>query len=322
MKNILVIGSTGQIGSELTMELRKRYGNGHVVAGYIKGAEPKGDLAESGPMALADVTDGEGIARVVKENHIDTIYNLAALLSVVAESKPRLAWQIGIDGLWNILEVARQEGCAVFTPSSIGSFGLETPHEMTPQDTIQRPRTIYGVSKVTTELVSDWYHYKYGVDTRSVRFPGIISHVTPPGGGTTDYAVDIYYYAVRGQKFTCPIKAGTRMDMMYMPDALHAAIQLMEADPTRLVHHNGFNVAAMSFDPDMIFHAIKKLRPEFEMDYDIDPLKQSIADSWPDMMDDTCARREWGWEHRYGLKEMTADMLDKLSQRLQRDGRL
>ena len=320
MKNILVIGSTGQIGSELTMELRQRYGGSHVVAGYILGAEPHGALAESGPMALADVTDGDVIAAVVKEHHIDTIYNLAALLSVVAESKPRLAWQIGIDGLWNILEVARQEHCAVFTPSSIGSFGLETPHDMTPQDTIQRPRTIYGVSKVTTELISDWYHFKYGVDTRSVRFPGIISYVTPPGGGTTDYAVDIYYSAVRGQRFVCPIKAGTRMDMMYMPDALHAAIQLMEADPTRLVHHNGFNVAAMSFDPDMIYHAIKKLKPDFEMDYDGDPLKQSIADSWPDMMDDSCARKEWGWQHQYGLKEMTADMLDKLSERLQRDG--
>ena len=168
---------------------------------YIKGAEPKGDLEASGPHAVADVTDAEGILNIVKTHHIDTIYNLAALLSVVAESKPRLAWQIGIDGLWNVLEVARTEHCAVFTPSSIGSFGLETPHDMTPQDTIQRPRTIYGVSKVTTELLSDWFHHKYGVDTRSVRFPGIISHVTPPGGGTTDYAVDIYYYAVRGQKF-------------------------------------------------------------------------------------------------------------------------
>ena len=318
MKNILVIGSTGQIGSELTMELRQRYGGSHVVAGYINGAEPKGELAESGPSALADVTDGESVLDVVKQYHVDTIYNLAALLSVVAESKPRLAWQIGIDGLWNILEVARQRQCAVFTPSSIGSFGLETPHDMTPQDTIQRPRTIYGVSKVTTELISDWYHYKYGLDTRSVRFPGIISHVTPPGGGTTDYAVDIYYYAVRGQRFTCPIKAGTRMDMMYMPDALRAAICLMEADPSRLIHHNGFNVAAMSFDPDMIYHAIKKLCPDFEMTYDVDPLKQSIADSWPDCMDDSCARQEWDWQPQYDLQSMTADMLDKLSKKLLR----
>jgi len=316
MKNILVIGSTGQIGSELTMELRRRYGNGHVVAGYISGSEPKGELAESGPSAQADVTDGEEVARIVREHHIDTIYNLAALLSVVAENKPRLAWRVGIDGLWNILEVAREERCAVFTPSSIGSFGVETPHDMTPQDTIQRPRTIYGVSKVTTELLSDWYYHKYGVDTRSVRFPGIISYVTPPGGGTTDYAVDIYYYAVRGERFTCPIKEGTRMDMMYMPDALRAAIELMEADPAWLIHRNGFNVAAMSFDPDMIFHAIKKLKPGFEMVYDVDPLKQSIAESWPDQMDDSCARREWGWQHEYNLPAMTKDMLEKLEKKL------
>ena len=316
MKNVLVIGSTGQIGSELTMELRKRYGNEHIVAGYIRGSEPKGELAESGPSVIADVTDGKAIAQAVREHHIDTIYNLAALLSVVAEQKPRLAWQVGIDGLWNVLEVARENHCSVFTPSSIGSFGLETPHEMTPQDTIQRPRTIYGVSKVTTELLSDWYFHKYGVDTRSVRFPGIISYVTPPGGGTTDYAVDIYYYAVRGERFTCPIKAGTRMDMMYMPDALHAAISLMEADPSRLIHRNGFNVAAMSFDPDMIYHSIKKHLPSFEMVYDIDPLKQSIAESWPDMMDDSCARREWDWRNKYNLPAMTKDMLEKLSARL------
>lgn len=316
MKNILVIGATGQIGSELTMELRQRYGGDHVVAGYISGSEPHGKLAESGPMALADVTDGEAIARVVKQHGIDTIYNLAALLSVVAEQKPRLAWQVGIDGLWNVLEVAREEHCAVFTPSSIGSFGLETPHDMTPQDTIQRPRTIYGVSKVTTELLSDWFHHKYGVDTRSVRFPGIISYVTPPGGGTTDYAVDIYYSAVRGERFVCPIKEGTRMDMMYMPDALRAAIELMEANPDRLVHRNGFNVAAMSFDPDMIYHAIKKHCPQFEMTYDVDPLKQQIAESWPNMMDDSCARREWGWQHEYNLPAMTKDMLAKLALRL------
>ncbi len=320
MKRILVIGSTGQIGSELTRELRRRYGGANVVAGYIKGAEPKGELLEGGPAEMADVTDGEMIADVVKRHRVDTIYNLAALLSVVAESKPRLAWRIGIDGLWNILEVARENQCAVFTPSSIGSFGQSTPHMKTPQDTIQRPQTIYGVSKVTTELLSDYFQKKYGTDTRAVRFPGIISYVTPPGGGTTDYAVDIYYYAVRGEKFTCPIKAGTRMDMMYMPDALRAAIELMEADPTRFIHHNGFNVAAMSFDPDMIYHAIRKLKPEFEMDYDIDPLKQSIADSWPDMMDDSCARREWDWNHEYGLTQMTADMIDKLSERFQRNG--
>lgn len=316
MKDILVIGATGQIGSELTMELRRRYGGDHVVAGYIKGAEPKGELLESGPSALADVTNGQQITDVVNKYNIDSIYNLAALLSVVAEHKPLLAWHIGIDGLLNILEVAREHHCAVFTPSSIGSFGPETPHVMTPQDTIQRPRTIYGVSKVTTELLSEYYFHKYGVDTRSVRFPGIISYVTPPGGGTTDYAVDIYYYAVRGEKFVCPIPQGTLMDMMYMPDALHAAIQLMEADPTRLIHHNGFNVAAMSFAPETIYAEIKKLRPQFEMTYEVDPLKAAIADSWPDCMDDSCARNEWDWRPQYDLQSMTADMLDKLSKRL------
>lgn len=316
MKNILVIGSTGQIGSELTRELRKIYGNGHVVAGYIKGAEPKGELLESGPSAEADVTNGEMIASVVKQYNIDTIYNLAALLSVVAESKPRLAWKIGIDGLWNILEVAREHGCAVFTPSSIGSFGPSTPKMMTPQDTIQRPRTMYGVTKVTTELLSDYYFNKYGVDTRAVRFPGVISYVTPPGGGTTDYAVDIYYSAVRGERFVCPIKEGTLMDMIYMPDALKGAIDVMEADPSRLVHRNAFNIASLSFGPETVYQAIKKYKPDFEMVYDVDPLKQSIAESWPDRLDDTCAREEWDWCPRYDLDAMTRDMLEKLAIKL------
>lgn len=316
MKNILVIGSTGQIGSELTRELRKQYGNSHVVAGYIIGAEPTGELKENGPSAVADVTNAELIAKVVKDYHIDTIYNLAALLSVVAESKPRLAWKIGIDGLWNILEVARENHCAVFTPSSIGSFGPTTPHVMTPQDTIQRPQTIYGVSKVTTELLSDYYFHKYGVDTRAVRFPGVISYVTPPGGGTTDYAVDIYYNAVRGDRFVCPIKAGTKMDMIYMPDTLKAAIMLMEANPDKLIHRNAFNIASMSFDPEEIYAAIKDQKPEFEMVYDVDPLKQSIAESWPDRMDDSCARAEWGWNPTYDLESMTKDMLEKLAIKL------
>ena len=316
MKNILVIGSTGQIGSELTKKLREIYGGNHVVAGYIKGAEPKGELAESGPKAECDVTNPQMIADVVKQYNIDTIYNLAALLSVVAESKPRLAWRIGIDGLWNILEVAREHGCAVFTPSSIGSFGLDTPKWTTPQDTIQRPRTIYGISKVTTELISDYYFNKYGVDTRSVRFPGVISYVTPPGGGTTDYAVDIYYSAVRGEKFVCPIKEGTLMDMIYMPDTLNAAIQLMEADPTRLIHRNSFNIASLSFGPETVFEAIKRYKPDFEMVYDVDPLKQGIAESWPDCMDDHCAREEWDWNPKYDLDSMTRDMLEKLSIKL------
>lgn len=312
MKHILIIGATGQIGSELTMELRKRYGNTNVVAGYIPGAEPKGELKESGPAAIVDVTNGEMIASVVKEYHIDTVYNLAALLSVVAESKPKLAWKIGIDGLWNVLEVAREQGCAVFTPSSIGSFGASTPHTKTPQDTIQRPRTMYGVTKVTTELLSDYYFNKYGVDTRAVRFPGIISNVTPPGGGTTDYAVDIYYSAVKGEKFECPIAAGTFMDMMYMPDGLRAAIEIMEANPDKLIHRNSFNIASMSFDPEIICNNIKKYMPDFHMEYKVDPLRQAIAESWPNSLDDTCAREEWGWKPEYDLDSMTQDMLAKL----------
>ena len=316
MKNILIIGSTGQIGSELTRELRARYGPQHVVAGYIEGAAPTGELKEGGPSAIADVTNAQQIADVVARYGIDTIYNLAALLSVVAENKPRLAWKIGVDGLFNILEVAREHSCAVFTPSSIGSFGLETPRKMTPQDAIQRPRTIYGITKVSTELLSDYYHLKYGVDTRAVRFPGLISYVTPPGGGTTDYAVDIFYSAVRGETFHCPIQAGTYLDMMYMPDALNAAIMLMEADGNRLIHRNAFNVSAMSFAPEEIYAEIKKHRPAFEMVYDVDPLKQHIAESWPDQMDDSCARQEWDWKPQYDMATMTRDMLQKLAERL------
>ncbi len=315
MKNILVVGATGQIGSELTMELRKRYGNDHVVAGYIPTAAPQGELRDSGPSEVADVTDPNMILEIVKKYKIDTIYNLAALLSVVAESKPMLAWNVGINGLLNILEVARQYNCSVFTPSSIGSFGPTTPHIKTPQDTIQRPCTMYGVTKVTTELLSDYYFNKYGVDTRAVRFPGIISNVTPPGGGTTDYAVDIYYSAVKGEKFICPIKEGTFMDMMYMPDALNAAISLLEADPSKLVHRNAFNIASMSFAPENIYAEIKKNIPTFEMVYDVDPLKQAIADSWPDSLDDTCARQEWDWKPLFNLQSMTVDMIEKLRAR-------
>ncbi len=312
MKNVLVIGSTGQIGSELTMKLRSIYGNSAVVAGYIPGAEPKGELAESGPQEVVDITNAQQIADAVKKYNIDTIYNLAALLSAVAESKPLLAWKIGIGGLMNTLEVAREHNCAVFTPSSIGSFGPNAPKDGTPQDTIQQPRTMYGVTKVSGELLSNYYFTRFGVDTRSVRFPGLISYVTPPGGGTTDYAVDIYYSAVKGEKFTCPIKAGTFMDMMYMPDALRAAIEIMEADPTRLVHRNSFNIASMSFDPEIIYNSIKKVIPEFEMKYEVDPLRQGIADSWPNRLDDTCARMEWDWKPEYDLDTMTCDMIEKL----------
>lgn len=316
MKNILIIGATGQIGSELTMKLREAYPNGDVVAGYIPGAEPKGRLLESGPAEIVDITNPAQIAAAVDKYKVDAIYNLAALLSAVAEAKPQLAWKIGVGGLYNTLEVAREKGCAVFTPSSIGSFGPSTPHVKTPQDTIQRPETIYGVTKVTGEMLSDYYARRFGVDTRSVRFPGLISYVAPPGGGTTDYAVDIYYSAVKGEEFKCPLKPGTFMDMMYMPDALRAAVEIMEADPSKLKHRNSFNIASMSFDPEIICNKIKEYVPDFKMTYELDPLRQKIADSWPDSLDDSCAREEWGWKPEYDLDAMTKDMLENLRKKL------
>lgn len=316
MKNVLVIGSTGQIGSELTMKLRRLIPEGNIVAGYIKGSEPKGDLLESGPCSEVDVCNAEQIADAVRKYDIDTVYNLAALLSAVAEKKPLLAWHIQIDGLLNILEVARGEHLSVFTPSSIGAFGPETPKEDTPQDTIQRPRSMYGCSKVATELLSDYYFHKYGVDTRSVRFPGLISYVTLPGGGTTDYAVEIFYAAVRGEEFVCPIAKLTRMDMMYMDDALRAAVELMLADPDRLIHRNSFNIASMSFDPEELYAKIREYVPDFKMRYEVDPVREAIAQSWPDRMDDSCAREEWGWQPHYDLDSMTADMLENLRKKL------
>ena len=316
MKNVLVIGATGQIGSELTMLLRSTFPNGKVVAGYIKGCEPKGKLLSSGPSEEVDVCNAKQIADAVDKYDIDTIYNLAALLSATAERLPLKAWDIQMNGLINVLEVAREKKCAVFTPSSIGSFGPSTPHKNTPQDTIQRPTSMYGVTKVATELLSDYYFHKYGVDTRSVRFPGLISYTTLPGGGTTDYAVEIYYAAVKGEEFVCPIAAGTLMDMMYMPDALRAAIDIMQANPRYLKHRNSFNIASMSFDPETIAASIRKYIPSFKMRYEVDPVRQSIADSWPDNMDDTCARKEWGWAPTYDLDTMTQDMIKNLKVKL------
>ena len=316
MKNVLIIGSTGQIGSELTMKLRQLHPEGNIVAGYIPGFEPKGELLESGPSAVVNVVDGVQIAEAVGRFKIDTIYNLAALLSATAEKFPLKAWDIQMNGLINILEVAREHGCAVFTPSSIGSFGPSTPHKDTPQDTIQRPTSMYGVTKVATELLSDYYFHKYGVDTRSVRFPGLISYKTLPGGGTTDYAVEIYYAAVKGEEFVCPIAEGTLMDMMYMPDALKAAVDIMEADPSKLIHRNSFNIASMSFAPEDVFAAIKKIIPDARMRYEVDPVRQAIADSWPDNMDDSCARAEWGWEPHFDLDSMSQDMIKHLKEKL------
>jgi nucleoside-diphosphate-sugar epimerase len=314
VRNILVIGGAGQIGSELIPELRKRYGSNHVIAGIHKSTPPK-EVIESGPVEKVDIREIRQISEAVRKHHIDTIYNLAALLSVVGESRPLEAWQVGIGGLLNVLEVARECGCGVFTPSSIGAFGLSTPLDNTPQDTIQRPHTIYGISKVTGELLSDYYFKRFGVDTRSVRFPGIISNVTCPGGGTTDYACEIYYATVKEKKYTCPLKPSTFLDMMYMPDALEAAIQLMEVDGSRLQHRNSFNVTAMSFCPEMIIAEIRKHIPDLVVDFKVDPIKQKIAESWPNKMDDSCAREEWGWNPKYNLAMTTEDMLKVIKEK-------
>ena len=316
MKNILLTGCGGQIGSELALELRKRYGGSRVVVTDVRLIE-EGPLAETGPVEVVDVLDAGRIAEVVRKYEVDTIYHLAAVLSAVGEAKPQLAWSIGVNGLYNVLEVAREQGCAVFFPSSIGAFGPTTPLDFTPQDTIQRPVSMYGVTKVAGELLCDYYHSRFQVDTRGVRFPGIISNVAPPGGGTTDYAVEIYYEAVKSGHYTCPLRAGTFLDMMYMPDAIDAAIGLMEADPKRLKHRNSFNVTAMSFDPEIIAAEIRKHLPGFTMDYHVDPVKQCIADSWPNRMDDSCAREEWGWAPRYDLGGMTEDMLGVIRRKME-----
>lgn len=310
MKKVLIVGSGGQIGTELVKKLRSIYGNGNVVASDLR--QLTGDIVESGPFECIDSTNLMQIIEAVKKYNIDTIYNLSAILSAKAEKNPMLGWNVGIGSLVNCLEVARIFHCAVFTPSSIGAFGPNTPNDMTPQDTIQRPNTIYGITKVTGELLSDYYFTRFGVDTRSVRFPGLISNLTLPGGGTTDYAVEIYYAAVKGDKFVCPLKKGTYMDMMYMPDALDAMVDIMEADPSKLIHRNSFNVTSMSFDPEIIYNTIKKYIPDFEMEYKPEPVKQAIADSWPNKMDDSCARKEWGWNPKYDLDKMTVDMIECL----------
>ncbi|NMB08050.1 MAG: L-threonine 3-dehydrogenase [Tissierellia bacterium] len=316
MRKILVTGALGQIGSELTMGLRKIYGNENVVASSRRVKEGHEELMESGTFEVLDITNGEKVAEIVKKHKINTIINLAAILSAVGEQNPSGAWNVNMNGLYNVLEVARQENCSVFTPSSIAAFGPTTPKDNTPQDTIQRPNTMYGVTKVAGELLCDYYYHKFGVDTRGVRFPGLISYETLPGGGTTDYAVHIYYEALKNKKYTSFIAKGTKMDMMYMPDALNAIIQLLEADPSKLIHRNAFNVTAMSFEPEEIAASIKKFIPEFELDYDVDPVRQAIADSWPNSLDDSAAREEWGWNPEYDLDAMTEDMLEKLKVKL------
>ena len=315
MKTILVTGALGQIGSELVMHLRKTYGGSHVIASdVVKKDMP--EVLESGPFEQLNVLEPQKVVDVCKKYKVDAVIHLAALLSAVAERNPQMAFNINIHGLYNMLEIARENKYRFFVPSSIAAFGPGTPQDKTPQDTIQRPTSMYGVTKVSGELLCDYYHKRFGVDTRGVRFPGLISYTTPPGGGTTDYAVDIYYEALKNKKYECFIKEGTYMDMMYMPDALKAVQQLLETDEANLVHRNAFNIASMSFTPEIIAAEIKKHIPEFQMTYKVDPMRQAIADSWPNSIDDTCARNEWNWKPEYDLETMTVDMLEKLSKRL------
>jgi nucleoside-diphosphate-sugar epimerase len=316
MKRILVTGALGQIGAELVPALRACYGLEAVVASDIR--MPPRDT--DGPFEFIDTTNPRQIQEVVRKHGVDGIYHLAALLSAVAEDKPQVAWEINMGGTFCVLEVARQYHCAVFVPSSIGAFGPGTPPENTPQDTVQRPTTMYGVTKVAGELLCDYYFRRFGVDTRGVRFPGIISHVAPPGGGTTDYAVEIFYEAIRHQHYTCFLRPDTRLDMMYMPDAVKAAIDVMAADPARLAHRNAFNVTAMNFTPERLAEEIRKHIPKFVIDYRIDPVRQAIADSWPNSIDDSCARAEWGWSPVYDLESMTRDMLENLDKKLSMAG--
>ena len=307
----MITGALGQIGSELTEKLRDIYGADNVLATDIRQAGE-----QSGPFSVLDVTDAGKMHDLAKDFGADTMMHMAALLSATAEEKPLLAWNLNMGGLVNALEASRELGMQFFTPSSIGAFGPSTPKVNTPQDTLQRPTTMYGVNKVSGELLCDYYFQKFGLDTRGVRFPGLISYVAQPGGGTTDYAVDIYYKAIEEQRYTSYIAKGTYMDMMYMPDALQAIVDLMEADPSKLIHRNAFNVTAMSFDPEGIAASIRKHIPEFGLSYDVDPVRQAIADSWPNSIDASAAKAEWGFKAQYDLDAMTADMLEKLKKKL------
>ena len=312
MSRIVVTGAAGQVGSEMVTALRSRYGREAVLATDIK---PPSAVMEPGSFLLLDVTDAAAVSEIVREHEADKIFHLAAILSARGEAAPQAAWAVNMGGLYNVLEVARQEGCAVFTPSSIAAFGPSTPPDPTPQDTIQRPSTVYGVTKVAGELLCDYYFERFGVDARGVRYPGLISHVTPPGGGTTDFAVEIYYEAVANGRYTCFLGPETQLDMMYMPDAIRGSIELMEASADRLIHRNAFNMTAMQVTPESLAAAIREHIPDFSISYDVDPVRQGIADSWPRRIDDTAARDEWGWQPQYDLASMTEDMIVQLRSR-------
>jgi nucleoside-diphosphate-sugar epimerase len=311
MATILVTGALGQIGSELVPALRARYGPERVIATDLK-VLPPGGAAALQPYGHLDCTEAHQLHEAVRRYDVGTIYHLAALLSASAEGAPQLAWSVNMSGLYNVLEVAREYGCQVFFPSSIGAFGPSTPRDRTPQVTVQRPTTIYGVTKVAGELLCDYYAQRFRIDTRGLRLPGLISYVAAPGGGTTDYAVEMFAHAVRFGSYTCFLSENTRLDMMYMPDAIAAMMALMEAAPERLNHRNAYNVTAMSVTPAEIASAIRRHIPAFTVDYEIDPVRQAISDSWPRSLDDSAARADWGFAPRFGLEAMTEDMLARL----------
>lgn len=315
MKRILVTGAVGQIGSELTLALRDRYGAENVVAGFHH-TGPTPQLRDSGPLARLDVTDRARLEEVVDKYKIDTIFHMAAILSAVGEKKPNLAWHVNIDGLYNVLEVARTRGMTrVFVPSSIAVFGPETPRDPAPQETVLRPTTMYGVTKVAGELLGNYYVRRFGLDVRGVRYPGIISSETLPGGGTTDYAVEVFYKALQEGHYDFFVRADTVLPMMYMPDCIRATIELMEADFDRLKHHCDFNLAGMSFSAEELALEIKKHIPEFTYEFHPD-FRQEIADSWPKRIDDAAAREEWDWKPEFDLPSMVADMLARLREKM------
>jgi nucleoside-diphosphate-sugar epimerase len=320
LARILVTGAGGQIGTELVAALREVHGEGSVLATDLRapgqGNPPKAPTVEAeGPFRRVDCTDAATLGEAFRAHRPQVVYHLAALLSAVGEREPLRAYQVNLGGLMNVLEAAREAGCAVFTPSSIAAFGPHAPRDATPQDAPQRPRTMYGVSKVAGELLCDYYHTRFGLDTRGIRFPGIISHSAPPGGGTTDYAVEIFHAAVEHGRYECFLASDTQLDMMYMPDALRATMELMEADASRLRHRNAFNVTAMQLTPRRLGTAIRRHLPDFELSFHVDPVRQAIADSWPRSLDDTAAREEWGWEPRWTLEAMAEDMLKNLARR-------
>ena len=307
-------GACGQIGSELVPALRSQYGEEYVIASDLRVA-PAGVAANRGPRAHLDCTKYHQLLEVVRRHDVGTIYHLAAMLSATAEANPQMAWGLNMGGLYNVLEVARQCECRVFFPSTIGAFGPTTPPDPAPQVTIQRPMTMYGVTKVSGELLCDYYASRFGVDARGLRLPGLISYAVAPGGGTTDYAVEIFHKAVRHARYSCFLAPDCRLELMYMPDAVGAMMALMKADVARLRHRNAYNVTAMSVTPSDIAKEICKHVPNFVVAYEIDPVRQAIAQSWPRSLDDSAARADWGWAPRYDLAAMTEDMLARLRTR-------